>query len=584
MLVLIGVLGCSLLPVVLVVMLVAGTQSAQACSTSTTPAFDGPVGKPVTGVLELAQANIPTRSGGAGFASSMAAVTRSRPDFVTLNEMTARSAAQIQAAATGYTAWRDATPDPGPGGDQAFDTALMWRTDTWTMATGGRVKIVEDDHALYQGKPVVWDRFATWAMLEREDGAVVSVVSVHHMTNPVKFPAQHGDPPLTRAEQYGLGMDELLKLVDGLSAHGPVLVGGDFNTHADYTGRPWSAVAKMAAAGFGWASTGVDFTFFPRELGVELVSARDGVMASDHKWLAATLNMNGAGPRSTTPAPSTDALPGLTPDAAGVVAAITGEFGPHTYLGVGERPDNPASDHASGRAVDVMIDGWEQPAGIAHGDAVADWVTRNAAALGVTYVIWRAQIWSTADPAWRAYSHPSGKSDPTLLHMDHVHVSVVGESGTGSATSGGCAAGSVVYPVAAEFAANDSHNWGSTGALWASLHTGTDFPAPCSTPVYAATAGTVEIDTTQSWAGPQLVKVVTSQTGLATWYAHLERVDVAAGALVAAGQQIGAVGELGNAEGCHLHFEVHLRNGPIYGEDNVDPSVWLETNAGSPAA
>ena len=24
--------------------------------------------------------------------------------------------------------------------------------------------------------------------------------------------------------------------------------------------------------------------------------------------------------------------------------------------------------------------------------------------------------------------------------------------------------------------------------------------------------------------------------------------------------------------GCHLHFEVHLKNGSIYGPDNVDPS------------
>jgi hypothetical protein len=38
---------------------------------------------------------------------------------------------------------------------------------------------------------------------------------------------------------------------------------------------------------------------------------------------------------------------------------------------------------------------------------------------------------------------------------------------------------------------------------------------------------------------------------------------------------LGEVGDRGNATGCHLHFEVHLHNGSIYGPDNVDPSVWL---------
>lgn len=64
-------------------------------------------------------------------------------------------------------------------------------------------------------------------------------------------------------------------------------------------------------------------------------------------------------------------------------------------------------------------------------------------------------------------------------------------------------------------------------------------------------------------------------TSLATWYAHMQRLDVVPGQRVVAGQQIGEAGALGNATGCHLHFEVHLRNGSIYGPDNVNPSQWL---------
>ena len=105
---------------------------------------------------------------------------------------------------------------------------------------------------------------------------------------------------------------------------------------------------------------------------------------------------------------------------------------------------------------------------------------------------------------------------------------------------------------------------------------------PCGTPVYAAHAGTVEIDTTQPWAGLYLVKITTGATSLATWYAHMETVTVSRAQTVAAGDQIGT-GDLGNSRGCHLHVEVHLENGSIYGPDNVNPSDWLAQHAQRPS-
>jgi murein DD-endopeptidase MepM/ murein hydrolase activator NlpD len=143
-------------------------------------------------------------------------------------------------------------------------------------------------------------------------------------------------------------------------------------------------------------------------------------------------------------------------------------------------------------------------------------------------------------------------------------------------------AGSVSYPVPPAYVGTDQHNWGSTGSDWSKWHTGTDFSIPCGTQVFAATSGTIRIDTGQPWAGRWLVKVITGPTSVATWYAHMQRLEVRAGVRVAAGQQIGEAGDLGNATGCHLHFEVHLHNGSIYGPDNVDPSLWLATNARSP--
>jgi murein DD-endopeptidase MepM/ murein hydrolase activator NlpD len=59
----------------------------------------------------------------------------------------------------------------------------------------------------------------------------------------------------------------------------------------------------------------------------------------------------------------------------------------------------------------------------------------------------------------------------------------------------------------------------------------------------------------------------------------MRALNLAQGQTVTAGEQIGEVGDLGNATGCHLHFEVHPRGGSIY-EDNVDPSAWLAEHVG----
>jgi murein DD-endopeptidase MepM/ murein hydrolase activator NlpD len=138
----------------------------------------------------------------------------------------------------------------------------------------------------------------------------------------------------------------------------------------------------------------------------------------------------------------------------------------------------------------------------------------------------------------------------------------------------------VVYPLPAG-TFHDLNNYGGTSSLWASIHTGDDLAASCGTPVLAATAGTIVIQSGSgwSWAGRWLVEVQTRPGALTTWYAHMRALDVVAGQQVTAGQQIGEVGDLGNATGCHLHFEVHPRGGG-YLEDQVDPVPWLAANAG----
>lgn len=160
----------------------------------------------------------------------------------------------------------------------------------------------------------------------------------------------------------------------------------------------------------------------------------------------------------------------------------------------------------------------------------------------------------------------------------HVEVATLTQTST-------CAAGAgidtdVVMPLPAGTYTN-ADNYGQTSSHWATFHTGVDFAAPCGTPVLAATAGTVIVETGSSvaWSGTWLVKVQTAPGALTTWYGHLQRLTVTHGQTVAAGDQIGEVGALGNATGCHLHFEVHPRGGG-YQQDQVDPIQWLAEHVG----
>jgi murein DD-endopeptidase MepM/ murein hydrolase activator NlpD len=135
--------------------------------------------------------------------------------------------------------------------------------------------------------------------------------------------------------------------------------------------------------------------------------------------------------------------------------------------------------------------------------------------------------------------------------------------------------GSVSFPLPPHSGFYDNHNWGQHGAHWASIHTGDDYSVACGTPVFAATAGKIQILTNQRWAGRWLVMVSTGYGKLTTWYAHMETIRVNAGEHVKPGQIIGQVGQGGNATGCHLHFELHPDGGSIY-QDTTDPDPWLK--------
>ncbi len=181
----------------------------------------------------------------------------------------------------------------------------------------------------------------------------------------------------------------------------------------------------------------------------------------------------------------------------------------------------------------------------------ADGPTSQVAVLplpGKPYAVTRPSL-----PVGRPHSAPTGDGTDQM--------SCGAELLAGGVTSAG-----MISPVApGEF--TFTSRFGEPGVHWGSgFHTGLDFAAPVGTPVVAARAGTVSI-THPDWAG-NLVSIDHGD-GVSTSYAHLSAVFVKPGQQVLGGQSIGQVGQLGNATGPHLHFEVVILGTP------VDPELFL---------
>lgn len=254
-----------------------------------------PKGGPVSGTITTSVANIPNTRADRAWYGSVHALIAPAPDFVTLNEVYKHPTSGIEAAAPGYTCYRVEEPDHDFGGaGPSMNNVVCWRSDRWEQVAGGRYKVVNDDNGYLRGKPFVWDRYAMWSILRRKsDGAIVSLASLHMPTNPVIYPQQHGHPGMSRVRKYDLGMNAVIGMVDQLEHYGPVLVGGDMNSHPSQ--GPWTAAAHFGRAGYTYAKdTGVMYLFYRSPASV--VAKRQIHIVSDHPAIITTLAMNGSGP------------------------------------------------------------------------------------------------------------------------------------------------------------------------------------------------------------------------------------------------------------------------------------------------
>jgi murein DD-endopeptidase MepM/ murein hydrolase activator NlpD len=125
------------------------------------------------------------------------------------------------------------------------------------------------------------------------------------------------------------------------------------------------------------------------------------------------------------------------------------------------------------------------------------------------------------------------------------------------------------------------HDFGGAGARFGAgraghIHQGQDTFAKCGTRMVAARGGRVQFKQYHAAAGHYLV-IDGDGTDVDYVYMHLDQPSpFSPGDRVFTGQTIGAVGDSGNAQGCHLHFELWSAPGWYDGGKPFDPLPSLQ--------
>jgi murein DD-endopeptidase MepM/ murein hydrolase activator NlpD len=142
-------------------------------------------------------------------------------------------------------------------------------------------------------------------------------------------------------------------------------------------------------------------------------------------------------------------------------------------------------------------------------------------------------------------------------------------------TPGPAPTGSMIFPVSGAHTIGQGFGAARSGHS----HEGQDIFAACGTPLVSVSRAKVKRVSYQGAAGNYVV-IRNKKLHQDYVYAHLAtRAPVAKGQVVMPGQQVGTVGDTGNAQGCHLHFELWL--GKYYrGGHPVNPLPYLQTYAG----
>ncbi|MDR0850894.1 MAG: M23 family metallopeptidase [Clostridiales Family XIII bacterium] len=103
-------------------------------------------------------------------------------------------------------------------------------------------------------------------------------------------------------------------------------------------------------------------------------------------------------------------------------------------------------------------------------------------------------------------------------------------------------------------------------------HYGMDIEVDTGTPIHAPNAGRVVLAEMLLNTGGTVV--IEYGGGLKSYFFHMSQIDVTAGDMVAQGDVVGLVGNLGYSTGPHLHYEMRI------GDQAVSPSMLFDDGAG----
>ena len=154
-----------------------------------------------------------------------------------------------------------------------------------------------------------------------------------------------------------------------------------------------------------------------------------------------------------------------------------------------------------------------------------------------------------------------------------------------ASTAGATVTGGQTQPFAMhlhQFPVPGPHSYGGADGRFGAprsghTHQGQDLPAACGEKLYVFEEGLVRTNAYQAGGAGYYVVIHGLLTGTDGVYMHLKTPSWApVGTGVTAGQQIGKVGDTGDAQGCHLHFERWSVPGWYVGGAAYDPLPELQ--------
>jgi hypothetical protein len=261
------------------------------------------------------------------------------------------------------------------------------------------------------------------------------------------------------------------------------------------------------------------------------------------------------------PAPSAVLSPVPGPADAGAPMIETGTSRTKAY--VGARRAVTFSYRVSGAAPSTLT--VELVSG-ADGSVVKSWTPAPATPGEVKSVSWSGRLGRAAATPGR-YSFRLTAATPTGA--------VARSAQTGDLERDAFDLYDHVFPI------RGRHDFGSSGSAFGSgrsghSHQGHDVFAACGTRLIAARGGTVQFRQYHAAAGHYIV-IDGDGSDVDYVYMHLaEASPFQPGDRVFTGQRIGSVGDSGNAQGCHLHFELWGAPGWYDGGDPFDPLPALQ--------